>query len=135
MRRRWQLAEIGAVILETAGVFIAVGGLYDLLMPHLPPNLTAICAGNVLVERLVRELLRALGGALVAVGTTTSVLVAMCGRPLSHFVLILTLVLVLPAEGVNALGMYRVKSPYQIPLAFVALALIGVLLSWPRALR
>jgi hypothetical protein len=47
--------------------------------------------------------------------------------------LIIVLILVLPAEGVNALGMYRVGSPYQIPLGFLALTIIGVLLCWPHA--
>jgi uncharacterized membrane protein len=121
------------VILETAGVMIAGGGLYDLLTPKLPPNLASICSGNARAEKLVRELLRALGGALLAIGVTVAVLIGFCGHPISHFILIVTLILVLPAEGVNALGMYRVRSPYQIPLGFVALTIIGVLLSWPHA--
>lgn len=72
---------------------------------------------------------------MVAIGATTTILIAMCGRPVSHFVLIVALILVLPAEGMNALGMYRVGSPYQVPLAFAALALIGVFLCWPHALH
>lgn len=114
-------------------MLIAAGGLYDLLVPKLPPNLALICAGNPASEKLVRELLRALGGALVAIGITVTVLVVLCGYPLSHLELTLVLTLVVPAEGVNALSMYRVGSPYQIPLAFAALALAGVILSWPHA--
>ena len=116
-------------------MLIACGGLYDLFTPHLSPNLLSICAGNAAAERLVRELLRALGGALVAIGVTVTLLVSLCGHPVSHFILIVTLILVLPAEGVNALSMYRVRSPYQVPLAFAVLTLIGVLLSWSRAIR
>jgi uncharacterized membrane protein len=121
------------VILETAGVLIAGGGLYDLLTPKLPSNLASICSGNARVEKLMRELLRALGGALLAIGGTLSALIGFCGRPPSHAVLIIALILVLPSEGVNAVEMYRVGSPYQIPLGFVALTIIGVLLSWPHA--
>ena len=121
------------MILETAGVLIAGGGLYDLLTPKLPPNLASICSGHARAEKLVRELLRALGGALLAIGAALSALIGFWGRPPSHTVLIIAIILVLPSEGVNAVGMYRVGSSYQIPLGFVALTIIGVLLSWPNA--
>ncbi len=135
LRGRCQLVETGAVILELAGVLIAGGGLYDLFTPMLPPNLASTCSGNPRAERLVRELLRALGGALFAIGATVAVLVGLCGHPTSHTVLIIVLILVLPAEGANAFGMYRVASPYQIPLGFVALTIIGEFLCWPHALH
>jgi hypothetical protein len=118
-------------MLVTAGVLIACGGLYDLFAPKLPPNLVLICFGNRHAEKLARELLRALGGALFAIGATVAVLVGMCGQPTSRSVLIIILILVLPAEGANALGMHRVGSSYQIPLGFIALTMIGVFLSWP----
>jgi hypothetical protein len=120
-------------MLETVGVLIAAGGLYDLATPRLPRNLVAICAGNARAETLARELLRALGGALIAIGVTVTMLVGMCGPSPSHFVLVIVLVLVLPAEGANAFGMYRVRSPFYFPLAFLLLTLAGVLLSWHAA--
>lgn len=129
------MASTGAIILETAGALIACGGLYDLFTPQLPPNLLSICAGNAAAARLVRELLRALGGSLIAIGVTVTTLVSLCGRPLPHFILIVILILVVPAEGLNALSMYRVRSPYQFPLAFALLTLIGVSLSWPQAIH
>jgi hypothetical protein len=46
--------------------------------------------------------------------------------------LIVILVLVVPAEGLNAFCMYRVGSPFYIPLAFILLTLLGVTLAWPR---
>jgi len=52
----------GRIILATAAVLVAAGGLYDLLVPRLPKNLDQICAANADARRLVRELLRALGG-------------------------------------------------------------------------
>ena len=43
----------------------------------------------------------------------------------------LVLLLVLPSEGINSLSMYRVGSPFLIPLAFTLLTLVGVLVAWP----
>jgi hypothetical protein len=43
----------------------------------------------------------------------------------------LVLLLVLPSEGINSLGMHRVGSPFLVPLAFTLLTLLGVLLAWP----
>jgi hypothetical protein len=127
--------EMGRILLITSGALIAMGGLYDLLTPKLPLHLSLICAGNIGAEKLVRELLRALGGSLLAIGLLVAILAAMCGYPLSHTVLIFTLVLVLPAEGANAFGMRRVGSPYLIPLAFAALAVAGVIFSWSASVR
>jgi hypothetical protein len=36
------------------------------------------------------------------------------------------LLLVLPSEGLNALGMRRVGSPYYVPLGFIFLVMVGV---------
>ena len=116
------------IVLEIAGVFIAAGGLFDLLTPKLPPNLLTAYAGNENARKLVRELLRALGGALVAIGI--AVLAIVIHTPeLSQFDRLLILALVLPAEGVNAIAMYRVRSPWQVPAGFVVLTAIGVFLS------
>ncbi len=105
-------------ILAISGLMIALGGLYDLFTPRLPLNLLAICGVNHRAQTLVRELLRALGGALTASPVPT------------HPELLFILLLVLPAEGVNAIGMYRVGSPWRFPFAFALLALIGVALAW-----
>jgi hypothetical protein len=111
-------------------VLIAVGGAYDLLTPALPSNLAVICRDNRESAKIVRELLRALGAALIAIGTSIVVLLASSGNPVPRRDLIIVLLLVLPTEGINALGMYRVRSPYQIPLAFAALTVAGVVLTW-----
>jgi hypothetical protein len=117
------------IILELAGTLIALGGLYDLLTPRLPPNLVAICGPNEPAQRLVRELLRALGGSLFAIGLTVCVLAATAG-PAHTWIFVVALLLVLPAEGVNAFCMYRVGSPYYFPLAFALLAVLGVAAGW-----
>ena len=120
------------MILEIAAALIALGGLYDLFVPRLPLHLALICGGNQPAARLARELLRALGGGLLAVGIAVIMLVETAGSTVRPLTLILVLVLVLPAEGVNAFAMRRVGSPFYIPLAFVLLTLVGVILAWPN---
>ena len=121
---------IGLVVLETAAALITLGGLYDLFTPRVPVNLAMQCGGDQQALRLVRELLRALGGSLVAIGLTVSILVATSSDAKQFLPAVL--VLVLPSESVNSFCMYRVGSPFYIPLAFALLTLLGVLLCWTR---
>jgi hypothetical protein len=118
------------VVLMISGALIAFGGLYDLLTPRLPLNLLAICGVNHSAQALVRELLRALGGALTAIGFSVCLITLFAGSALTSLQLTLILVLVLPAEGVNAFCMYRVGSPWKVPAAFASLTLLGVILAW-----
>ena len=122
----------GRIILATAAVLVAAGGLYDLLVPRLPKNLDQICAANADARRLVRELLRALGGSLTVLGLTSFLLVTASGMPTSRSMLTLVLALLVPAELINAFSMYRVKSPFYFPLGFVLLALLGAGFAWPH---
>lgn len=123
---------IARIVLETAAALITIGGLYDLFTPRLPPHLGAICGDNEHASRLVRELLRALGGSLVAIGLTVAVLVAAPGTPAQPQTLLLVLLLLIPSEGINAFCMYRVGSPYCFPLALALLTMLGVVLGWPN---
>jgi hypothetical protein len=118
------------ILLETAAALIAAGGAFDLLVPRLPRNLSAMCGENEQARKLARELLRALGGALVAIGVAMFMLVATSGAQGQPVTLVLILILVLPAEGINAFCMYRVGSPFYIPLTFVLLTVAGVGLAW-----
>lgn len=119
---------IARVILRIAGALIAAGGFFDLFTPRLPRNLQAACTGNESARKLIRELLRALGGALIAIGI--AVLTIVIHSPtLGRFDLLLILPLVVPAEGVNTVAMYRAGSPWQIPAAFVLITAIGLLLA------
>lgn len=122
------------ILLQVAAALITLGGLYDLLAPKLPPNLTAICGENESARKLARELLRALGGSLVAIGIAVELLVSSFNIPDPRPTLTLILVLVLPSEGINSVCMYRVGSPFYIPLAFATLTLLGVLVAWPGVL-
>lgn len=125
------MPTIAHITLYFAAAFITLGGLYDVFVPRLPSNLATMCGGDQRACKLVRELLRALGGSLVAVGATKAFLVSRLGGQDRHRTLMLVLLLVLPSEGINSMGMYRVGSPFLVPLAFTLLTLLGVLLAWP----
>jgi hypothetical protein len=124
------LPTTARVLIEIAAALITLGGLYDVFASKLPPNLAAICAGNEQACRLVRLLLRALGGALVSIGIAVGLLAGASGSLLSRQTLVLILILVLPSEGVNSICMYRAGSPFYIPMSFACLTLLGVVLGW-----
>ena len=117
------------IVLDCAAGLIAAGGLYDVFTPRLPANLSAACDGHQRAVRVARELLRALGGCLVAIGLAVAVLVNLPSFRDQRWTPELVLLLVLPSEGLNAVGMYRAGSPFQIPLGLIAITSIGVLLS------
>lgn len=117
------------ILLTAAATCIVLGGLYDVFTPQLPPNLAAKCAGNEAGRLAIRELLRALGGCLVAIGAAVGVLATTIARPHQGYAVALILILVLPSEGLNAMGMWRAGSPYVAPLAFIALTVAGAALA------
>ncbi len=123
------MPTIAQILLGASGVLIAAGGLYDILTPRLPSNLASICNGNDRSVLLVRQLLRALGGCLFAIGVTVTALATRLTVQNRNHTVVLILVLVLPSEGLNALGMYRVRSPFYIPLIFMGIALAGALVA------
>jgi hypothetical protein len=125
------MSPIARIVLNSAAALIVLGGLYDLFTPKLPPTLAAICGDNERTRKLVRELLRALGGSLVAVGATVAALVNTSTPETIHRTLLLILLLVLPAEGINSFSMGKVGSPFFVPLAFLLLTVLGVALAWP----
>jgi hypothetical protein len=125
------MSPIARIVLNSAAALIVFGGLYDLLTPKLPPNLAAICGDNDRARKLVRELLCALGGSLIAVGATIAALVNTSTPETTHRNLFLILLLVVPSEGINSLSMRKVGSPFFVPLAFLLLTVLGVVLAWP----
>jgi hypothetical protein len=125
------MSPIARIVLDSAAALIVLGGLYDLLTPKLPPNLAAICGDNDRARKLVRELLRALGGSLIAVGATIAALVYFSTPETLHRTLSLILLLVIPSEGINSVSMWKVRSPFFVPLAFLLLTILGVALAWP----
>jgi hypothetical protein len=125
------MSPIARIVLNSAAALIVFGGLYDLLTPKLPPNLAAICGDNDRARKLVRELLRALGASLIAVGATIAALVNTSTPETTHRNLLLILLLVVPSEGINSISMRKVGSPFYVPLAFLLLTVLGVVLAWP----
>jgi hypothetical protein len=119
----------GQITLNLAAALITGGGLYDISVRKLPAKLSAMCHGSALAAKLARELLRALGGGLVAVGLTTAAVANINNGYDQHSRLMLVLLLVVPSEGMNAIGMYRVGSPFYVPLGFILLVLLGEMLA------
>jgi hypothetical protein len=117
------------IVLTVAGTCIALGGLYDVFTPRLPPNLGRRCFGNKEGRIAIRELLRALGGCLVSIGAAVGVLATTLGHQYDSRTVALILTLVLPSEGMNAMGMHRVGSPYIVPLFFILLTVSGAALA------
>ncbi len=123
------------IVLDLSAALVASGGLYDVFMPRLPSNLREICGGNQQAQVLVRALLRALGGCLIAIGIAVAILANGPVRDGQRWSLWLVLLLVVPSEGLNALGMRRVDSPYYVPIGFILLTVAGVIMAaatWPR---
>lgn len=125
----------GRIILLFAAGLTTAGGLYDVFTPRMSSNLVKICGANESAHRLARELLRALGGSLIAIGAAVAYLVIVSGPNPDPSALVLVLLLVLPAELMNSICMFRVGSPFYFPLAFALIAALGVALWWPHHLR
>lgn len=125
----------GRIVLELAAVLITAGGFYDVFTPRLPSNLVKICGANEAAQRLARELLRALGSSLIAIGAATAYLAAASPANPEPSTLVLILLLILPSELINAICMFRVGSPFYFPLVFALLAVLGVVLWWPHCVR
>ena len=126
---------LGRIVLLFAAGLITAGGFYDVFTPRLPSNLDRICGATEGAQRLTRELLRALGGSLIAIGLATAYLVTASGASPNPSTLVLVLLLVLPSELINAFCMFRAGSPFYFPLAFALLAILGVALWWPHLSR
>jgi uncharacterized protein YjeT (DUF2065 family) len=135
MSTEQQMWTPGRIILEFAAGLITAGGLYDIFTPGLASNLEKICGATEGAHRLTRELLRSLGGSLIAIGVAVAYLVIVSGPNPDHSALVLVLLLVLPAELMDSICMFRVGSPFYFPLAFALIATLGVALSWPHHLR
>jgi hypothetical protein len=121
--------------LTVAAACIVLGGIYDVFTPQLPPNLARRCFGNEDGRAAIRQLLRTLGACLITIGVAVGIVgILATTMPRQHsaqaITLILTLVLlVLPSEGMNAIGMRRVGSPYVVPLFIILLTISGAALA------
>jgi hypothetical protein len=131
---RWMT---GLVLLNTAGVLVIAGALYDLLVPSVPANHLSYLgvAGGLLDPRYAEldlGMLRAIGGCLLAVGVTALILANGPVRRGERWARLTVVVLVGFAEGNNAYRMYEFGSPWYGPLGFALLAIAGAVLATPR---
>jgi hypothetical protein len=119
----------GRLLVGIAGALIALGGCYDLFASKLPAGFVAACADRPQAARLTRELLRALGGALLAVGIAIAGVAIHAHGRFTRTEVVLLLLLALPSEGANAFAMRRAGSPWAFPAVFLAILLVGIVLS------
>ena len=123
--------------MNVAGVFVIAGSLYDLFVPSVPANHLAYLgkADGALDPRYAEldlAMLRAIGGCLLAIGTSALVLTNIPIRRGETWARVTVVVLVGLAEGNNAYRMYAFGSPWYAPLSFVLLAALGALLARPH---
>jgi hypothetical protein len=69
-----------------------------------------------------------LGVCLVAIRATVATLATSMDLRYDRAIAVIPM-LVLPSEGLNALGMRRVGSPYVVPMLFILLTIAGVALA------
>src|SRR5947207_14571418 len=125
--------NIGLIILNCAAALVLLGGCFDMLMPAVPANLVRyleVARTDVPphLSLLLLGLLRALGGCLLAVGTTALLIIngpLKRGEKWASWAL---LILIGLSEGINASQMWSFGSPYYWPLVFVALTTVGVVI-------
>ncbi len=125
--------KVGLIILNCAAVFVMLGGCFDMLMPTVPSNLLRYLEitkteASPQLSSLLLGLLRALGGCLLAIGITAILIINGPLKRGERWAPWALLIMIGVSEGVNASQMWRFGSPYYAPLAFVALAVIGVVI-------
>lgn len=130
---RWMT---GMVLLNTAGVLVVAGAMYDLLVPSVPANHLSYLgvAGGRLDPRFAEldlAMLRSIGGCLLAAGVTALILTNGPIRRGERWARLTLVVLVGIAEGNNAYRMYPFAAPWYAPLGFVLLAIAGAVLASP----
>ncbi len=122
------------LLLNSSAALIILGGLYDIFTPAVPSHELEFAQRGGLPGQgalaLSRELLRALGGALLAVGLAVAALINVPFRKGEGWAAWTIGCVVCVAEGINTVGMARVGGPFWAPLAFILLALVGLLTAY-----
>jgi hypothetical protein len=127
---------VGLILLNTAGVLVITGALYDLLVPSVPPNhLAYLGVPDGQLDPRYAELdlamLRSLGGCLLAIGVTALVLANGPVRRGEGWARVGVAVMIGVAEGNNSYRMYPFGGPWYGPLGFAVLAVAGAALAGP----
>ena len=132
-----QRHQIALVICNLAATLVIGGALYDLLVPVPPPN-HARYIGEISAQSKQRvaeldlAMLRSLGGALLAIGVASLILINGPLRRGDRSARMVILILIAVAEANNAYRMYPFGSPWYAPLSFVVLMVVGVFLAGAR---
>ena len=93
-------------------------GYLEVAKVDMSPHLSSLLLG----------LLRALGGCLVAIGISASLIINGPLKRGERWASWALLILIGLSEGINASQMWRFGSPYYWPLLFVALTVVGVVI-------
>jgi hypothetical protein len=132
------MKNIGYRFLIITGYFVLLGGLFDIAMTFYSSTLpTAHLSYLKLNDEVVpvelkslhKALLGAIGGCLIAIGlgTLTIVHIGIKSAPKPSIIRILSMITI--AEGINAIQLYLISSPYFVfPLLCVTLTWVGTLI-------
>ena len=125
--------KLSLMILNFAAGAVMLGGCYDMLIPAVPANLLdylGITKAEIppRLASLLLGFLRALGGCLLAIATTSLVIVNGPLKRGERWAPWTVLILIGVSEGINATQMWRFGSPYYWPLILVALTVVGLVI-------
>ncbi len=120
----------GMVLLYVVAGTQLLGGLYDILTPMPPFHETFLGASQEQLDPRVVKLdlaqMHAIGGLLIASGLTVIVLVSGPFRRGDRSASLAILLLVVVGQAGNSFGMYKVGSPYWVPLVEIGLTLLAL---------
>jgi len=122
-------------LLNVSALLVVAGGLYDVLTPSVPSHELEFLRSmgeppGPASLTLFRELLRALGGALIGVGVSLLALINLPFRSGERWAAWTVGLVIVVSEGINAIGMAKIGGPFWAPLTFVTLALLGLGLAY-----
>ena len=123
----------GLYTANAAMVLVVAGGLYDLLVPSVPTfqlEFLGVSQSelNPNFLQLHIAVFRALGGCLLAIGVCGLILINGPIREGQRLPGLAVLVMVGLGEGINAIQMYKVGSPFWVPLVFIGLLTLGLVI-------
>ena len=134
------MKRAGYILLQIAGYLILLGGISDVAMTFFMDSLPAqhlkyLAIKNDGVSQELKNLdfafLRAIGGCLIGIGAGALTIIYGALRKKIKWALTGLLGMVTIGEGINALQLLMLNSPYFIfPLICVILTWIGGLLWW-----
>ena len=121
---------IPAILLYVVAGIQMIGGRYDFMTPMPSFHETSLGASSEQLDPRVVRLdlaqMDAIGGLLIASGLTVIVLVSGPFRRGDRSASLAILLLVVVGQAGNSFGMYKVGSPYWVPLVEIGLTLLAL---------